>query len=69
MGRELLDGAGMRGKSVGCESVAGSLDALTANGEGGYAKGGLVGVGGFEPPASASRTQRSTRLSHTPKAD
>ncbi len=27
---------------------------------------GLVGVRGFEPPASASRTQRSTRLSHTP---
>jgi hypothetical protein len=26
----------------------------------------LVGVRGFEPPASASRTQRSTRLSHTP---
>ena len=29
-------------------------------------KGDLVGVRGFEPPASASRTQRSTRLSHTP---
>src|SRR5450830_1095457 len=27
---------------------------------------GMVGVRGFEPPASASRTQRSTRLSHTP---
>ncbi len=26
----------------------------------------MVGVRGFEPPASASRTQRSTRLSHTP---
>jgi hypothetical protein len=26
----------------------------------------VVGVRGFEPPASASRTQRSTRLSHTP---
>jgi hypothetical protein len=26
----------------------------------------LVGVRGFEPPASASRTQRSTRLSYTP---
>ena len=26
----------------------------------------LVGVGGFEPPASRTRTVRSTRLSHTP---
>jgi len=26
----------------------------------------LVGVRGFEPPTSASRTQRSTKLSHTP---
>ena len=26
----------------------------------------LVGVTGFEPAASASRTQRSTKLSHTP---
>src|SRR5471030_1357554 len=26
----------------------------------------VVGVRGFEPPASASRTQRSTGLSHTP---
>src|SRR5205085_6809223 len=25
-----------------------------------------VGVRGFEPPTSASRTQRSTKLSHTP---
>ena len=27
---------------------------------------GLVGVRGFEPPAPASRTQCSTRLSYTP---
>lgn len=26
----------------------------------------MVGVKGFEPSASASRTQRSTKLSHTP---
>jgi hypothetical protein len=26
----------------------------------------MVGVRGFEPPTSASRTQRSTKLSHTP---
>ena len=26
----------------------------------------MVGARGFEPPASASRTQRSTRLSHAP---
>jgi hypothetical protein len=26
----------------------------------------LVGVGGFEPPTSRSRTVRSTKLSHTP---
>ena len=26
----------------------------------------MVGAGGFEPPASASRTQRSTKLSHAP---
>ncbi len=26
----------------------------------------LVGARGFEPPASASRTLRSTRLSHAP---
>ena len=26
----------------------------------------LVGVGGFEPPTSRSRTERSTKLSHTP---
>jgi hypothetical protein len=26
----------------------------------------LVGVRGFEPPASWSRTKRSTKLSHTP---
>lgn len=26
----------------------------------------LVGVRGFEPPASWSRTMRSTKLSHTP---
>src|SRR5471030_2966113 len=29
-------------------------------------QGLMVGVRGFEPPASASRTQRSTGLSHTP---
>ena len=28
--------------------------------------GRLVGVGGFEPPTSRSRTERSTKLSHTP---
>lgn len=28
----------------------------------------MVGVRGFEPPASASRTRRSTRLSYTPEA-
>ena len=28
----------------------------------------MVGARGFEPPASASRTQRSTRLSHAPKS-
>ena len=28
--------------------------------------GELVGVGGFEPPTSRSRTERSTKLSHTP---
>ena len=27
----------------------------------------LVGMTGFEPAASASRTQRSTKLSHIPK--
>lgn len=27
----------------------------------------LVGVRGFEPPASWSRTKHSTKLSHTPK--
>ena len=27
----------------------------------------IIGVTGFEPTASASRTQRSTKLSHTPK--
>lgn len=27
----------------------------------------MVGVRGFEPPTSASRTQRSTKLSHTPE--
>ena len=27
----------------------------------------LVGVKGFEPSTSASRTQRSTKLSHTPQ--
>ncbi len=27
----------------------------------------LVGMRGFEPPVSASRTQRSTSLSHIPK--
>ena len=26
----------------------------------------MVGVGGFEPPTSRSRTERSTKLSHTP---
>ena len=26
-----------------------------------------IGVTGFEPATSASRTQRSTKLSHTPK--
>ena len=30
------------------------------------AHSGVVGVRGFEPPTSASRTQRSTKLSHTP---
>ncbi len=29
----------------------------------------LVGMRGFEPPASASRTRRSTRLSHIPIAE
>ena len=29
-------------------------------------KSSLVGVGGFEPPTSRSRTVRSTKLSHTP---
>ena len=28
----------------------------------------MVGVKGFEPSTSASRTQRSTKLSHTPAA-
>ena len=28
----------------------------------------LVGASGFEPPTSATRTLRSTRLSHAPKA-
>jgi hypothetical protein len=28
----------------------------------------LVGASGFEPPASWSRTRRSTRLSHAPNA-
>ena len=28
-----------------------------------------IGVTGFEPATFASRTQRSTRLSHTPKID
>lgn len=32
----------------------------------GLNKSNLVGVGGFEPPASRSRTVRSTKLSHTP---
>ena len=27
----------------------------------------MVGLTGFEPAASASRTQRSTKLSHNPK--
>ncbi len=27
----------------------------------------MVGVRGFEPPTSRSRTARSTKLSHTPK--
>ncbi len=27
---------------------------------------GLVGMAGFEPTTSASRTQRSTKLSHIP---
>ena len=27
----------------------------------------MVGVRGFEPPASWSRTKHSTKLSHTPK--
>ncbi len=26
----------------------------------------MVGLGGFEPPASSSRTKRSTKLSHSP---
>ena len=26
----------------------------------------LVGVGGFEPPASSSRTKRATKLRYTP---
>jgi hypothetical protein len=29
----------------------------------------LVGLVGFEPTASASRTQRSTKLSHSPWQD
>ncbi len=33
----------------------------------GLNKSNLVGVGGFEPPTSRSRTVRSTKLSHTPK--
>lgn len=28
----------------------------------------VVGLVGFEPTASASRTQRSTKLSHSPKS-
>jgi hypothetical protein len=31
-----------------------------------YEREGLVGVRGFEPPTSQSRTERSTKLSHTP---
>lgn len=27
----------------------------------------IIGVTGFEPTASSSRTKRSTKLSHTPK--
>lgn len=29
----------------------------------------MVGMRGFEPPVSASRTQRSTRLSHIPNEE
>src|SRR5258707_8275698 len=31
-------------------------------------RGCLVGASGFEPPASWSRTRRSTRLSHAPNS-
>ncbi len=29
----------------------------------------IIGVTGFEPTASSSRTKRSTKLSHTPKTN
>ena len=33
------------------------------------AESGLIGLVGFEPTASWSRTRRSTKLSHSPKTD
>ena len=32
-------------------------------------KAGVVGMAGFEPTTSASRTQRSTKLSYIPKGN
>ncbi len=36
--------------------------------EGPYLLGHMVGVAGFEPTASSSRTKRATKLRHTPAA-
>ena len=51
----------------GCHSLPSPSNPLPATkNEGKRLRFSLVGVRGFEPPASWSRTKHSTKLSHTP---
>ena len=58
--RRAARASGVRGRRL----KAGACAARLCPGLNGGKK--MVGVGGFEPPTSRSRTERSTKLSHTP---
>ena len=70
-------GPGAPGTGFGTDTApSGAAGRLTASGYGevgsrnrSLGRAELVGVRGFEPPTSATRTQRSTKLSHTPSLE
>ena len=59
----MSSGAGLSGGQV---SVEGILDLPVAYSRSAEHKPYMVGVAGFEPTTSSSRTKRATKLRHTP---